>query len=201
MGTMAQLTGVTGAFELGDARPWLASWPLPDGFGLVAYYLGKGTSPLEVAVAEAAQRPSQPDVRRLWKQRQADRTCPVLLVVLQREKSKTTATVCGPEGDPALVLRDLDPQLVESIAKATLAGAAWPCQCRHHPEPVKPRAAWPPRTGGAALERWHDGCACGGWWQMVAKLPDGHGAQRGTVQKSAANKWRERRGSNPRPPA
>ena len=115
LGHTSFLEDVTGA------RPWQLPDGAPEVFTPTLYYLGQGTAALEVVVVECGQRPSPPDVRMLWKRRQGNRPSPVLLVVLHPHAAKPVATICGPEGDAPVLLRDLDPAHVARIAKAALA--------------------------------------------------------------------------------
>jgi len=107
--------------DVTGARPWQLPDGAPEVFTPTLYYLGQGTAALEVVVVECGQRPSPPDVRTLWKRRQGNRPSPVFLVVLHTSGGRPVATICGPEGDDPVLLRDLDPAHVERIAKAALA--------------------------------------------------------------------------------
>lgn len=106
-------------------QPGARDWSLPDGvsaaFAPSSYWLGTGDSAVEVAVVESSTRPSPPDIRTLWKRRQGGTPSPLLLVVLYANVAQYQAAICGPNGDPPTLVRDLDPANVERIAQAALA--------------------------------------------------------------------------------
>lgn len=64
-------------------------------FSILGLAIGKGSSPLEVLVAEATSEPNVPQVHAVWKARQGGRAAPLMLAVLDGDK----ATLCGPTGD------------------------------------------------------------------------------------------------------
>lgn len=91
---------------------------LPDARGLQPHglILGAGPNALEVAVTEAARRPTAADLRAVWARRLAGRASPLLLVALYGDR----AVVCGPVGDPPPVVFDLNPVAAERICAAAL---------------------------------------------------------------------------------
>ncbi|MFF1930235.1 Eco57I restriction-modification methylase domain-containing protein [Streptomyces sp. NPDC058228] len=81
---------------------------------------GKGDSALEVVVAwSAVGQPRIDDVRRLWKARHANRSAPVLLVVLYADAGNSKAVVCGTQGDPSAV-PGLEISQLERVCSAAL---------------------------------------------------------------------------------
>jgi hypothetical protein len=100
-------------------------WSLPTGgkgaFYPEGYYLGPGSVPLEVAVATASARPTESDVRNLWKRRKGNQPSPLLLVVLWPSPTGQRATVCGVVGDDPAVYSDRDPDQISRLADLALA--------------------------------------------------------------------------------
>jgi len=107
---------------LTDRKP--RPWSIPQGgrgsFTAIGYYLGKGGTPLEVAVATAPSRPTESDVRNLWKRRKSNQPSPLLLVVLWPSSGGERATVCGATGDEPAVYPDRDPDQIGRIAALAL---------------------------------------------------------------------------------
>ena len=107
---------------LTDRKP--RPWTIPQGgkgsFTAAGYYLGPGGIPFEVAVATSPSRPTESDVRNLWKRRKGNQPSPLLLVVLWHSMSGERATVCGATGDEPAVYSDRDPGQVGRIAKLAL---------------------------------------------------------------------------------
>jgi hypothetical protein len=93
---------------------------------------------LEVAVAEAAKRPTSADMRKAWKARHGGRPSPVLLAVGYPGADGTAVAVCGPVGEDPPVHFDLEPSRVERLAATALAEptrhAAQRCLLRLLPE-------------------------------------------------------------------
>lgn len=79
-------------------------------------HLGRGSAGCEVAVAEAASRPTATELRRIWTKRHGGRASPLLLVVLHDGE----VSVCGPLGDAPPVYRDLEPDQAERICRSAL---------------------------------------------------------------------------------
>ncbi len=86
----------------------------------VEYFLGKGDSAMEVAVAHALTRPNRTVLRKVWKGRQRQEASPLLLVVLWRRGGEPRASVCGPIGDDPPVYDDLDLSQAERISRTAL---------------------------------------------------------------------------------
>jgi hypothetical protein len=110
---------------LSDRRP--RPWQVPEGgrdriFAASGYFLGRGTgAQLEVAVATARGRPTEGDVRNLWKRRKSNQPSPLLLIILwPAGGAKERATVCGPVGEDPAVYSDRDPSQVGRIAALAL---------------------------------------------------------------------------------
>jgi hypothetical protein len=93
---------------------------------------------LEVAVAEAAKRPTSADMRKAWKARHGGRPSPVLLAVGYPGGDGPAVAVCGPAGQDPPVHFDLDLSRVERLAATALAEptrhAAQRCLLRLLPE-------------------------------------------------------------------
>lgn len=108
---------------LQDRKP--RPWPLPQGakatFKPDGYYLGAGgKTPLEVAVARAGGRPTESDVRSLWKRRRGATPSPLLLVVVWPSSTGDRASVCGTTGDDPAVYSDRDPGQVARLSALAL---------------------------------------------------------------------------------
>jgi hypothetical protein len=93
---------------------------------------------LEVALAEAAKRPTSAEMRKAWRVRQGGRPSPVLLAVGYPGANGPAVAVCGPAGQDPPVHFDLDLSRVERLAAAALAEptrhAAQRCLLRLLPE-------------------------------------------------------------------
>jgi hypothetical protein len=107
---------------LTDRKP--RPWTIPQGgkgtFTAAGYYLGAGGTPLEVAVATSPFRPTESDVRNLWKRRKGHQPSPLLLVVLWPSPSGERATVCGATGEEPAVYSDRDPSQAGRVAALAL---------------------------------------------------------------------------------
>ena len=103
------------------ARPWKIEGKGKSAFNASGYYLGQGRTALEVAVAEAASRPTEADVRGLWKARKGNQPSPLLLVVLWPSKDDQRASVCGSAGDDPPVYSDRDAGQIARLAALALA--------------------------------------------------------------------------------
>lgn len=100
-------------------------WNVPEGGRLNVdadgYYLGNGNPPLEVAVARVDRRPTDGDVRNLWKRRRGNTPSPLLLVVIYPSSDGYRASVCGPTGEDPAVYSDRDLGQIERLAEAALS--------------------------------------------------------------------------------
>lgn len=108
---------------LQDRKP--RPWPLPQGakasFKPDGYYLGSGTkTPLEVAIARSGARPTESDVRSLWKKRRGATPSPLLLIVVWQSAAGDRASVCGTTGDDPAVYSDRDPDQLARLATLAL---------------------------------------------------------------------------------
>lgn len=101
-------------------RPWTTPTGGMGSFSAAGYYLGKGSTPIEVAVATAPTRPTESDVRNLWKRRRGNQPSPLLLIVLWNNGATERATVCGATGDEPAVYADRDPDQINRIAAIAL---------------------------------------------------------------------------------
>lgn len=103
-------------------RPWTVPSGGRGAFEAEGYYLGQGSlSPLEVAVARAASRPNEGDVRNLWKRRKGNQPSPLLLVVRWQSEQGERVSACGPTGDEPPVYADREPDQIRRIAELALA--------------------------------------------------------------------------------
>jgi len=82
----------------------------------VGLALGQGARRLEVVVTEVAAKPAATTLRSVWKQRQANRAVPMLLVALYADR----AALCGPAGEQPQTYLDLGRGLVECLCAAAL---------------------------------------------------------------------------------
>ena len=96
------------------ARPWQPQ--AGTGWQPVGLFIGKGANAIEVVVALASGKPTRSTLLEVWKSRRGGRAAPVLLVVLYRQ----SAALCGAAGEKPPVYIDLDPGLVERIAREAL---------------------------------------------------------------------------------
>lgn len=109
---------------LTDKKP--RPWQVPDGvatgkFQSAGYHLGAGSTPLEVAIAKASSKPTEGDVRTLWKRRKSNTPSPLLLIVIWPAAAGDRASMCGPVGDSPPVYTDRDPGVAERLALSALA--------------------------------------------------------------------------------
>lgn len=107
--------------DLDGARPWRLppnsnAWAEP-----ASYFLGQGTSPLEIAVATCPTKPGEAAVRALWKARHGNTPSPLLLVVLYPSGADWRVAVCGPVGEDPAVHLDQDCGHAERLAILALA--------------------------------------------------------------------------------
>lgn len=80
-------------------------------------YLGTGTIPLEIVVAEAPNPPSRQQLSEAWKKRHGGRPAAVLLVILYQGQ----AWVCGPTGLEPPVYERVDLGQLDRICRTALA--------------------------------------------------------------------------------
>lgn len=108
---------------LTDKKPrrWQIDETGVSGITPAGYFLGGGTTPLEVALADARGRPAEADIRRVWKKRKGNTPSPLLLIVRWSGTEGDRASVCGPMGDNPPVYSDRDLGQVERIAASALA--------------------------------------------------------------------------------
>ncbi|NNN07648.1 MAG: hypothetical protein HKL85_00445, partial [Acidimicrobiaceae bacterium] len=107
-------------FEGRRGRPWQIPTGGRGSFTADASYLGKGRTPLEVAVARATKSPNDGDVRNLWKRRKGNTPSPLLLIVLWPDAGGERASVCGPSGDEPPVYANRDPDQIFRVASLAL---------------------------------------------------------------------------------
>lgn len=103
------------------------SWKVPDnvpaslGTSPLAAFTGRGTHPLEVALATVTSRGRADDIRRLWVARHGRAPNPLLLVAAYEDDGMWKASICGPAGNEPPVETGLELGQVERMAAAALA--------------------------------------------------------------------------------
>lgn len=103
------------------ARPWdIPEGGRPNLFHSEGYHLGQGNPPLEVAYATAEKKPTEADVRNLWKRRRGNTPSPLLMVVSYPAGGSELVAVCGPAGEDPAVYSDRDPGQIERLALAAI---------------------------------------------------------------------------------
>jgi hypothetical protein len=121
-----------------EPRRWQAGDGMPASIKAGQVFLQEADFGLEVAVAEAARRPTSAEMRRTWRTRQGGRPSPVLLVVGYPGPDGTLVALCGPAGEDPPAHFDLGPSHVERLAATALAEptrhAAQRCLLRMLPE-------------------------------------------------------------------
>ncbi|BBY96386.1 hypothetical protein MGALJ_60550 (plasmid) [Mycobacterium gallinarum] len=121
-----------------EPRRWMAAEGLPAAINAGQVFLQDADYGLEVAVGEAAKRPTTADMRRAWTVRHGGRPSPVLLVVGYPDAGGIAVAVCGPAGENPPVYFDLDISRIERLSTAALAEptrhAAQRCLLRLLPE-------------------------------------------------------------------
>jgi hypothetical protein len=143
-GLMKGVTGVVAMAWFDDflvdrePRRWTTSDGMPASIKSGQVFLQEADYGLEVAVAEAARRPTSADMRKAWKARHRGRPSPVLLAVGYPGADGIAVAVCGPVGDDPPVHFDLEPSRVERLAATALSEptrhAAQRCLLRLLPE-------------------------------------------------------------------
>lgn len=121
-----------------EPRRWQPSHTMPGSVRTGQVFIQDADYGLEIAVGDAARRPSSADMRRVWKARHGGRPSPVLVAVGYPGPDGTAIAVCGPAGEEPPVYFDLDISRVERLAAAALAEptrhAAQRCLLRLLPE-------------------------------------------------------------------
>ena len=79
-------------------------------------FIGKGHLAMEITVAHAIQRPSDGEIRKVWRARKGRRASPLLLVILHSDK----ASLCGAAGDEPPIYPDMDTGQVERLCRELL---------------------------------------------------------------------------------
>ncbi|MDE2644241.1 MAG: hypothetical protein OXI05_00170 [Bacteroidota bacterium] len=82
----------------------------------IGLFIGDGTHAVEVVVAHALKKPSDGEMRRVWKDRKGNRAAPLILVVLHLDK----ASLCGAAGEEPPVYPDRNPGQVERLCRELL---------------------------------------------------------------------------------
>ena len=100
------------------------TWQVPAGFPDVltpaGMFVQDGAHGLEVVLASAKRRPSNPDLRKAWAARRDKRVAPVLLVASYPSADGERVALCGPVGDPPVVHTDVEISQAERIAAVAL---------------------------------------------------------------------------------
>lgn len=79
-------------------------------------FIGKGTPPIEVAVAASARTQTREDLLSAWKARRGSRAAPVLLVVLNQGE----VTLCGATGEKPPIYPKIEKGLAERLCREIL---------------------------------------------------------------------------------
>lgn len=121
-----------------EPRRWSSADGSPEAITAGQVFLQDADYGLEIAVGEAARRPTTADMRRAWTVRHGGRPSPVLLAVGYPHAGGTAVAVCGPAGENPPVYFDLDISRIERLAAAALTEptrhAAQRCLLRLLPE-------------------------------------------------------------------
>ncbi|MFB6213268.1 MAG: Eco57I restriction-modification methylase domain-containing protein [Candidatus Nanohaloarchaea archaeon] len=84
------------------------------------FYIGEGSSALEVAVGRSEEEPRKEELTKVWKERKGRRAAPVLLVVLYGDR----AAICGPtggaSGDEPPIRKSVDSDQITRICTEAL---------------------------------------------------------------------------------
>ena len=108
---------------LDGEQDWSQVKGLPASLTPLIVQFGKGTDPLEIALAESNSAPKADDVRRLFKTRWNHRAAPVLAVVAYPvpgpDGQEWRASVCGTRDDPA-VTPNIDLGQLDRMCRAAL---------------------------------------------------------------------------------
>ena len=79
-------------------------------------FLGKGPLAMEITVAHATRKPSDGEIRRVWKARKGSRGAPLVLIILYSD----VACLCGATGDEPDIYPDLDGGQTERLCRELL---------------------------------------------------------------------------------
>ena len=101
-------------------QTWNAPAGLPDSLTPAGMFVQDGANGLEVVLASARRRPSNPDLRKAWAARRDKRVSPVLLVAFYPSADGERIALCGPVGDPPVVHTDVEVSQAERIAAVAL---------------------------------------------------------------------------------
>ncbi len=99
-----------------DARPLSLGRSAEDLKPLALHIAASGSWPTEVAVVEAAKRPTAARLREVWRDRSKGRASPLIVVALQGD----LAHLCGPAGDEPPVHQDIPQSVAERICRVAL---------------------------------------------------------------------------------
>jgi hypothetical protein len=88
-----------------------------DGLSEPRLYLGNGSIPLEIVVAEALSRPKRQRLCEAWKKRHQRRPAGLLMILLYQGR----AWVCGPTGLEPPVYEEVDIRQLDRICRSALA--------------------------------------------------------------------------------
>ena len=108
------MNGKTGFLSDLTKRPWS---PVGNSqLRSAGLFIGKGYLAMEITVAHATQKPSDGEIRKVWKARKGRRASPLLLVILHSDK----ASLCGAAGDEPPIYPDMDTGQVERLCRELL---------------------------------------------------------------------------------
>lgn len=112
-------TPLTPFLESFDLRPWASSKARAPKFR--GYALGQGgAATLQILIGDWPALPRQEDLRSIWKERNAGKPFPLLVVALYPGQRGPLAALCGTTGEDPPAYLDLDPGQVERLCEAAL---------------------------------------------------------------------------------
>ena len=80
-------------------------------------FIGKGTLAMEITVFHATKKPSDGEIRKVWKARKGKRSAPLVQVILYQGK----ASLCGAEGENPPIYPDMNIGQAERLCREFLA--------------------------------------------------------------------------------
>lgn len=102
-------------------QTWKAPGELPNSLTPAGMFVQDGANGLEIVLASARRKPSNPDMRKAWLARRDKRVSPVLLVAFYPSTHGERVALCGPVGDPPVVHADVEVAQAERIAAVALS--------------------------------------------------------------------------------
>ncbi len=102
-------------------QTWKAPGGFPNSLSPAGMFVQDGANGLEIVLASARLKPSNPDLRKAWLARRDKRVSPVLLVSFYPSAHGERVALCGPVGDPPVVHADVEVSQAERIAAVALS--------------------------------------------------------------------------------